>query len=140
MREFFFLVVFMVAIHGLPAQEAAVFAAETARFQAQTKRDAAALDALLHEELYYLHSNGLIESKKDFINSVRGGKIVYASMEATDRRLRVYGKTAVLTGLVTVSGQYQGKEFELGLYYTSVYRKRRGRWQLVNWQSTGKSD
>ena len=120
------------------AQEQAVFAAEAARFQAQVEKDGLALQSLLDDDLYYLHSNGLIEDKQDFITSVSGGKIVYSQMRASDHSIRLYGKTAVLYGLLMVGGEYQGEPFNIGLYYTSVYRKKRGKWLLVNWQSTKK--
>ena len=120
------------------AQEQAVFAAEAARFRAQVEKDALALETLLDDDLYYLHSNGLIENKQDFITSVSGGKIVYSQMRASDHSIRLYGKTAVLYGLLMVGGEYQGEPFNIGLYYTSVYRKKRGKWLLVNWQSTKK--
>ena len=120
------------------AQEQAVFAAEAARFRAQVEKDALALETLLDDDLYYLHSNGLIEDKQDFITSVSGGKIVYSQMRASDHSIRLYGKTAVLYGLLMVGGEYQGEPFNIGLYYTSVYRKKRGKWLLVNWQSTKK--
>lgn len=119
-------------------QNTDVQAAEQARFQAQVAQDTLALAELLHDELYYLHSNGLVESKQDFIRSVASGKIVYQTMEPQNSQLRRYGKMAILTGLVQVVGLYQGNTFELGLYYTSVYRKKRGKWYLVSWQSTKK--
>ena len=131
-------VVLLAPLGALLAQGQAVFAAEAARFRAQVEKDGLALQTLLDDDLYYLHSNGLIESKQDFITSVAGGKIVYSEMMATEHRIRLYGKTAVLYGLLMVRGQYEGEPFDIGLYYTSVYRKQRGDWLLVNWQSTKK--
>ncbi len=124
----------------LSAQPASLISAEQARFDAQIARDVGALDDLLHEELYYLHSNGLAESKSDFIASVTSGKIEYLEMAPQDHQYRRYGKTAILSGLVEVAGNYQGTPFSLGLYYTSVYLKKRGQWVLVSWQSTAKRD
>jgi hypothetical protein len=135
------IVVLSFSLAGIvQAQPASLLAAEQARFRAQVEEDTAALQELLHEELYYLHSNGLAESKTDFIASVRSGKIDYQRMVPRDRHFRRYGKTALLTGLVEVEGLYQGKTFALELYYTSVYLRKRGRWQLVSWQSTAKTD
>jgi hypothetical protein len=128
----------LISYSPTQAQSVELLAAEQARFSAQIEQDTAALQDLLHKDLYYLHSNGLAESKADFIASVRSGKIDYQRMVARDRHFRRYGKTALLTGLVEVEGQYQGRDFSLGLYYTSVYLKKRRRWQLVSWQSTSK--
>lgn len=124
----------------LNAQDAAILSSEAQRFKAQVEQDTDALQLLLHDDLYYLHSNGLTESKADFISSVQSGKITYQEMYPVESRLRRFGKTAVVTGLVQVKGLYQGQSFDIGLYYTSIYRKERGRWQLLNWQSTRKPD
>lgn len=144
MKVFFalplFLLVMVASSFTVYAQEQAILEAETARFTAQVGKDTPALQQLLDENLYYLHSNGLIEDKQDFIGSVTSGKIVYSRMASSQRRLHRYGKTAVLTGLVMVDGEYEGKPFDIGLYYTSVYRRKRGQWLLVNWQSTRKPD
>ena len=131
-------VVLLAPLGALLAQGQAVFDAEAARFRAQVEKDGLALETLLDDDLYYLHSNGLIENKQDFITSVSGGKIVYSQMRASERSIRLYGKTAVLYGLLMVGGEYEGEPFNIGLYYTSVYRKKRGKWLLVNWQSTKK--
>lgn len=130
-------IVFLVFIQ-LNAQEAEIISAEAQRFKAQVEQNTEALQLLLHDDLQYLHSNGLMESKADFISSVQSGKITYQKMFSVESRLRRFGKTAIKTGLVEVGGLYQGKSFEMQLYYTSVYRKERGRWQLLNWQSTQK--
>ncbi len=131
------LLVVMIQLHG---QEAAILDSEAQRFKAQVEQNTDALQLLLHDDLYYLHSNGLVETKADFITSVQSGKITYQEMYPVESRLRRFGKTAVVTGLVKVRGLYKGQSFNIGLYYTSVYRKERGRWQLLNWQSTRQPD
>lgn len=132
--------VLLMVVIQLNAQDAAVFSAEAQRFKAQVEQNTDALQLLLHDDLYYLHSNGLVETKADFITSVQSGKITYQEMYPVESRLRRFGKTAIITGLVKVRGLYKGQSFDIGLYYTSVYRKERGRWQLLNWQSTRQPD
>ena len=107
------------------------------RFSAQISRDTAALYRLLADDLVYIHSNALVETKTDFIRSVGGGGIRYLAMKKTETGpIRQWKKTAVAIGIVDVRGLYQGKEFEMRLKYTSVYRKNKGVWQLSSWQST----
>jgi ketosteroid isomerase-like protein len=98
--------------------------------------DTAALRALLHPDLLYIHSNGLEESANDLVASVAAGDIVYESFEPQQApRVQTFGETALVDGLVRVSGKYQGEAFAVDLRYTSVYRKVRGRWVLIRWQS-----
>lgn len=123
---------------GLWAQDTDLLTREQARFQAQIEQNTVALSDLLHDDLYYLHSNGLAESKTDFIHSVSSAKIVYQRMIPQNQQIRRYKRTAILTGLLQVSGLYEGNPFDIELYYTSIYLKKKGRWLLVSWQSTGK--
>ncbi len=110
--------------------------AEQSRFEAMVAADTAALRKLLHPDLLYIHSNGLEESAEDLVSSVAAGKIVYASFEPQQPpRLYVFGRTALVDGLVRVRGKYQGEAFAVDLRYTSVYRKVEGSWLLIRWQS-----
>jgi len=106
------------------------------RFEAQIKQNTDALQSLLADDLIYIHSNALTETKSDFIASVQSGKIVYADMQAEPGSIiRQKGKTAIITGVVAVSGSYKSTAFAIRLRYTSVYRKKRGIWELTSWQS-----
>lgn len=114
---------------------------EDMRFRAQVKQDTATLKRIISDELVYIHSNALTETKRDFINSVKSGKITYQAMQPeAGRSIRRYGKTGISNGVVRVSGLYQGRNFDLRLKYTAVYHKKRGKWLLVSWQSTGIED
>ncbi len=112
-------------------------ASEQMRFEAQVSRDTAVLQRILAHDLLYVHSNALAETKTDFIRSVASGSIQYLAMRKLQGvKAQIWGKTALLQGLVEVQGLYQGNAFAMTLRYTSVYQKEKGRWQLVAWQST----
>lgn len=113
-----------------------VLEAERTRFAAMTAADTAALREMLHPELLYIHSNGLEESAAELVTSVAAGNIVYQTFEPQQApEVQTLGKTALVDGLVRVTGLYQGDAFAVDLRYTSVYRKVRGRWLLIRWQS-----
>jgi ketosteroid isomerase-like protein len=50
-------------------------------------------------------------------------------------KVRVYGDTAVLTGLDTVKSKRKGQEYVERYLYTDVWVKRGKRWQCVATQS-----
>lgn len=115
----------------------ALEAADRARFEAQIRRDTAALRTLLGDDLVYVHSNALVESKAHFLETVATGRIRYLAMVPLESRYRVFGTTAVGNGTVRVRVQVNGQEpVEVGLLFTAVHVQRRGRWELVAWQST----
>jgi len=127
----------LLACPGLSSAQKTIVLSEQMRFSAQISQDTAALHRLLADDLVYIHSNALVETKTDFIRSVGGGGIRYLAMSSTSpAEIRQWGKTAVAVGIVSVRGLYQGTEFDMRLRYTSVYRKNKGIWQLSSWQST----
>lgn len=102
-----------------------------------TQKDTARLKKFLADDLVYLHSNGLTETKHGHLESIGSGNITYKSMDrAPQTRVRVYGKWAITNGSVRVVGILKGNPFDVQLTYSAVYRKKKGRWQLVNWQSS----
>jgi hypothetical protein len=110
--------------------------AERQRFTALTAQNLAALDPLLADELLYCHSNGQVENKQQFLETVRTGRIRYESIDMHEFQARLYGEVAVGTGYITVQGSLGGQPMTLELRYTDVYAWRAGHWQLINWQST----
>lgn len=110
--------------------------AETARFKAMMNKDTVALKRLIAGQLVYIHSNGLTESKSDFIHSVGSGKIVYAKMTPESNQVIRWGRTAAVNGVVQVEGMVLANPFNIKLRYLSVYHREHGIWKLVRWQST----
>ena len=111
-------------------------AVEVARFEAQVKRDTAALRALLGDDLVYIHSNALTESKSDFLETVTTGRIVYDSLVPVEMHHRIYGQAAVGNGKVRVQVQMNGRTLRVDLLFTTVHVRQAGGWRLVSWQST----
>lgn len=141
MRYLFFLFICLnftpTITFGQSAAENAVLEMEAQRFAAMTRKDTVLLKNLLAEDLVYMHSNGLIETKPAHLLSIGSGKITYISMDrAPGTRVRQYGKWSITNGTVHVNGLLNGATFDIQLLYTAVYQKIKRKWQLVNWQST----
>lgn len=110
---------------------------EDMRFNAQVEKDTVLLRRILSDDLVYIHSNALEETKSDFLHSIKTGNITYNSMQPEPgRAIRNFGKTGISNGIVQVKGLIQGNPFEVRLRYTAVYVKQKKRWRLVSWQST----
>lgn len=113
-----------------------ILAADARRFEAMIRVDAAALDGLLADDLTYSHSNGLFETKAQFLESLKAGKIRYLSVQPSDVAVRLYGETAVVTGRAEIKANMGGQELVLPLRFTEVWVKSGGGWKLAAWQST----
>lgn len=136
-RYALFLLLIASPFFGLSQSSSSpVLADENRRFDAMTRSDTAALRGLLHDDLVYIHSNALIESKEQHLAAIAAGQLVYQKMTPENVRVRRYAKTALTNGTVQVKGLLNGTPFEVRLTYTAVYLKKRGTWRLLNWQST----
>jgi len=123
---------------GLLAQasgaEQAVRQAEDRRIKALIDDDFATLDAALADDLTYGHSNGVVDTKASYMETLRSGKTKYQTIERLPSVVRVYGDTAIVTGTATVGLRGQAAPFTLR--YTLAYVMRDGQWRMVAWQST----
>jgi ketosteroid isomerase-like protein len=117
------------------AAESAVLAAEQARVAALVQDDFAALERLLADDLTYTHSNAAVDSKAQFLASLRSGRLKYQALDHSDQRVRVYGGAAILTGQTNVRSMFEGQPMRLTLRFTIVYIQRAGRWQMAAWHS-----
>jgi hypothetical protein len=118
------------------AREAALRAAEIARFEANVKADEAALDRLLGEDLDYTHSTGELETKAQFIKSLTDGKRDYVAMDPAVEKLRVIGDVGLIRGRTRVTVASNGKPSTFDISYDDVWLWKDGRWQLISWRST----
>lgn len=113
-----------------------ILAADARRFDAMIRVDQAALDALLADDLTYTHSTGQAETKAQFLETLKTGKLRYLSAQTSDVAVRLYGETAVVTGRADVKAVSGGQELVLPLRFTEVWVKSGGAWKLAAWQST----
>ena len=118
------------------AREAALKAAEITRFEAQVNADAKVLGKLLDDGLEYTHSNGDLDTKTSFIDSLVTGKRDYISSVATIDSVRIFGDVGVIRGKakVTVGGKDRQPQ-DLHIGYTDIWVWKDGRWQMTAWRS-----
>jgi hypothetical protein len=101
------------------------------------KGNASALDGLLADDYTGITAKGAIQTKEQAVNSVRSGMLQVSALNISDRKIRIYGATAVVTSMAELTGVK--KELELsGRYrYTRVYvRKPAGQWKIVSFEAS----
>ena len=118
------------------AREVLLRSAEKTRFAAQVDADARALDQLLDDGLEYTHSNGDLDSKKSFIDSLTSGTRDYITSEATIETVRIFGDVGVIRGKakVTVGGKDRQPQ-DLHIGYTDIWLWKNGSWKMTAWRS-----
>jgi hypothetical protein len=102
---------------------------------AQLNKDSTTIDRLLDAEVQYGHSNGLIETKAQYIRSVMTGSQEYKSIETDSVVLKVWGESAVMRTKMRVNLIYNGKPLDLVMSIVWVWFKKPEGWKLVQRQS-----
>ncbi|MCC7467255.1 MAG: nuclear transport factor 2 family protein [Saprospiraceae bacterium] len=133
---FFFLCCLQTVAHGQKRNALSVLEFELRRFEAMMHADTHALNAMLSDDLIYVHSNALVENKEEHLRAIAQQKLIYKTMKREDARVRYYGKAALVNGTVAVEGKIYANDFAVRLLYSAVYQRHRKSWKLVNWQST----
>ncbi len=118
--------------------EAQVVAADVQRVAAFVASDAPMLDLLLARDLRFVHANGTAEDKPTLIQKLLAGQRRYQSLEATERRVRLFGNVALLEGqqcahLVQVNGAIRTVNTS---FLSAWVHEESGQWKMIAWQST----
>jgi len=112
-----------------------VKAAEKKRFEVTVKGDYKALDALLADDLIYVHSNGNVDNEKTFLDSLTSGRSKYVSIEPIEVNARQLGDFVFVDGRGKFKVETNGQPNEFVLTYLDVWTKRNGSWQMIHWHS-----
>ena len=105
--------------------------------EAIARRDATVHERLLAHDYTYTPGNGKIMGREDHMSFTKSGVVEVKSLRSEDVRVRVYGDTAVVTGVWVSVDRRAGREFaERRIRYIHVYIRREARWQIVAEQRT----
>jgi ketosteroid isomerase-like protein len=125
---------FAAPVFAQPALDE-VKAAEKKRFEVTVKKDYKALDAILADDLIYVHSNGNVDNEKTFLEGLTSGRSTYLAIEPITMNARQLGDLVFIDGRGKFKVQSNGQVNDLLLTYLDVWAKRNGTWQMVHWHS-----
>lgn len=114
----------------------AVLGAEDQRFAAMLRADTAALARDLAGDLTYTHTDGMHNSKAEFLRLVGSGALRYTTVTPQARTVRVAGPIAVVDGRSAMQVESDGHAHRFAIRYLAVYRRDARGWTLIAWQST----
>ncbi len=114
-----------------------VLAFEKARVNATLTADTKQLEQMLAEEVVWIHSSGKRDSKATYIQAIAEGKARYKSMSVEQSEARIYGEIAITNGILEFESIAPDNAItKVRTLFTCVYRKKKGNWQVVSWQTT----
>jgi ketosteroid isomerase-like protein len=101
------------------------------------KSDAAVLKTLLADDYIAITANGTLQTKDEALAAIRSGRIHFTVLNLSDRKLRFYGKTALVTSLASVQGVTPEGELSGSFRYTRVYvLNPQGQWRIVSFEAS----
>ena len=119
--------------HAEGPAEAQILAAELSRLEAQVARDAEAVAGGVADDAIYIHANGAIQTKTEFITDLSAGRILHRDVVLTSRTVAVHDDTGITHGTIALT---VGVDCRIVGAYTGVYILRDGAWKVLSWQTT----
>jgi len=137
MKKLLILGCILASFASFAQNEQSLKDAELNRFKIMVAKDLPGLQDVLHKDLVYFHSSGVQDNKESYIASIASGKSSYVTITPEEMQQRVYGKTGINTGIVSILQQAaDGAQTTIRLRFTDVFVYADKRWQMVSWQST----
>lgn len=146
MKNLFCAVVLIAsAVFNLQAQTAPA-AAELTKLLNDFLAGASRNDAAMHERFWgedviYTGSSGRRRGKAEILKDVRSAPApkpgdAKTTYTAEDIRIQQYGGTAIVAFRLVATTEKDGKTEVVKYLNSGTFLKRKGGWQVVNWQAT----
>mgnify|MGYP003348378219 FL=1 len=96
------------------------------------KKDTAALNKQLRDDVRYYHSNGWLQVKKDVIEDLYNGKLTYKEISAKIESVHLNGDIGQIRTVLDVDVSLNGKPIQLKLKVVQVWVWKENRWELYS--------
>jgi hypothetical protein len=109
---------------------------EAQRYQAMRRGDVQAFERLSHQQLSYVHSNGVHDSLSSYLNKCRDGLYVYHRIDHQVHDVRCSGDTALVFGEMSAVITSHGVAKTLNNRTLTVWIKTDLQWRFFAYQPT----
>ncbi len=110
---------------------------ENAWREAILTSNTAVLGSLLADDYMAITPSGTLQTKDDTLAGLRLGRIHFSEINMSDRKVRFYGVTAVVTSLADIQANTSDGPVTGSYRYTRVYvRDAQGRWKIVSFEAS----
>jgi ketosteroid isomerase-like protein len=101
------------------------------------KGDTNTIGKLLADDYMAISPSGTLQTKEESLASIRSGGVHFTSLDISDRKVRFYGDTAVVTSLADVQATTADGNVTGAYRYTRVYvRDAQGAWKIVSFEAS----
>ncbi len=110
---------------------------EEAWRNAMLNGNSAVLESLLADDYTAIKAKGAIQTKEQALSNLKSGSLQLTALSISDRKVRIYGTTAVVTSLAELTGNRNDQEVTGRYRYTRVYvRNSQGQWKIVSFEAS----
>jgi ketosteroid isomerase-like protein len=101
------------------------------------KSNTAAMEGLLADDYMAITANGTLQTKEQALANLRAGRFRFITLDISDRKVRFYGTTALVTSLAEIHATTPEGEISGSYRYTRVYvRDEKGEWKIVSFEAS----
>jgi len=101
------------------------------------KGNTAAMDSLLADDYMAISASGTLQSKQQTLDNLRSGRVHFTTLDISDRKVRFYGTTALVTSVASIAGTTADGAISGNYRYTRVYvRNPQGAWKVVSFEAS----
>jgi ketosteroid isomerase-like protein len=101
------------------------------------KANTTAMSALLADDYMAITSSGTLQTKEQALANLRAGVTHFTTLNVSDRKVRFYGTTALVTSVAQVNGATPEGALSGSFRYTRVYvRDAQGKWKIVSFEAS----
>ena len=125
------------AAFAAAADDATVIQSNVEKLRAlMLKPDPAKLNALLSDQLIYIHSDGHFNDKASFVSDLMTGVSHFITLELTEQKVTVAGDVGIVQHILTADTQDKDKDpAHVRIRVMQIWQKKAGHWKLVARQS-----
>lgn len=129
-------VVFPSVTHAAEPAVISALRADKARLAAMMAGDGEALGRLMSDQLRFVHSDGRVESKNDYVKNLMAGDTAYAEAKTSElETLQIAADVVVVLGVQQMRKKLGAEWSDIKLRYLAVWRNESGTWRMIAWQS-----
>jgi ketosteroid isomerase-like protein len=136
------LVLLALAVGISPAQESTaaiegkIVALEKLWNQAYKSGDSKALDAILDDSIVLINDDGSMQTKKEFLASVKATNAQEQQVAPEALKVHVHGDVAIATGVMRVKGNEGAKSYVRPERFVDTWLRKNGNWVCIATDAT----
>ena len=104
--------------------------------QAELTANTATMANMLSEDYLGIYGDGTLATRAETLDSFKNGRTKFSQIHTWDRKIRVYGSTAVVVSKAQVTGEHDGESLNGFYRYTRVYHRHDGVWKIVSFEAS----